>query len=119
MLSTQEVAARYMELARNEKWFEIQEELFADDVQSIEPANSQYLKAAHGKSAVHKKGQEFVSRIEALHKAVTSEPLFAGKHFVVRREKDMTVSGLGRIQFDQLMVYEVRDGKIILEQFFY
>lgn len=119
MLSTKEVASRYMELARHEKWFEIQEELFADDVKSVEPDNSPYLRPASGKAQVHKKGQEFVSRIEALHKAVTSEPIVAGKHFVVRREKDMTVKGLGRIQFDQLMVYEVRDGKIVLEQFFY
>jgi hypothetical protein len=119
MLTTQEVASRYMELARQEKWFEIQEELFADDVKSVEPVNSPYLKAAEGKSDVKKKGQAFVSRIEALHKAITSDPIVAGKHFVVRREKDMTVAELGRIQFDQLMVYEVKDGKIILEQFFY
>lgn len=31
-LSTQEVAARFNELAQQEKWFEIQEEFFADHV---------------------------------------------------------------------------------------
>jgi hypothetical protein len=32
---------------------------------------------------------------------------------------DFTVEGFGRIQIDELMLYEVRDGKIVLEQFFY
>lgn len=83
MLTTQEVAARFMELAGQEKWFEIQEELFAEDVQSIEPLNSPYLKPAQGKSDVRKKGQEFVSRIEQVHKLSTSDPLVAERHFVV------------------------------------
>jgi hypothetical protein len=37
VLTTQEVAARFDELAQQEKWFEIQDEFFADNVRSIEP----------------------------------------------------------------------------------
>ena len=40
IMTTQEVAARFNELAKQEKWFEIQDELFADNVRSIDPANS-------------------------------------------------------------------------------
>ena len=36
-MTTQAVAARFHELAQQEKWFEIQDELFADDVRSVEP----------------------------------------------------------------------------------
>ena len=32
---------------------------------------------------------------------------------------DLTVQGLGRIQINQIMLYEVKDGQIVLEQFFY
>ena len=39
-MTTQEVAARFNELAQQEKWFEIQDELFADNVRSIDPENS-------------------------------------------------------------------------------
>jgi hypothetical protein len=35
--TTQEVADRFDELAQKEKWFEIQDELFSENVKSIEP----------------------------------------------------------------------------------
>ena len=118
-MTTQEVATRFNELAQQEKWFEIQDEFFADNVKSIDPENSPYFGCAEGKAAVRKKGEDFVKRIEAAHKLYTSEPLVCGNHFTVAREKDITVQGLGRIQINQVMLYEVKDGQIVLEQFFY
>jgi hypothetical protein len=118
-MTTQEVAARFNELAQQEKWFEIQDEFFADDVKSLDPPNSPYFGYAEGKSAVRKKGEDFVKRITAAHKLCTSEPLVSGNHFAVGREKDLTVDGLERIQINQIMLYEVKDGQIISEQFFY
>ena len=41
-MTTQEVAARFHELAQQEKWFEIQDELFSDNVRSVDPPNSPY-----------------------------------------------------------------------------
>ena len=118
-MTTHEVAARFDELAQQEKWFEIQDEFFADNVRSVEPQNSPYMGYAEGKAAVHKKGKDFTSRIEAVHRLYTSKPLVSGNHFTVGREKDLTVQGLGRIQINQIMLYEVKDGQIVLEQFFY
>ena len=118
-MTTQEVAARFNELAREEKWFEIQDEFFADDARSIEPQGSPYFGYAEGKDAIRKKGKDFVSRITAVHKLFTTEPIVAGNHFAVGREKDITVEGHGRIQINQIMLYEVKDGKIVLEQFIY
>jgi hypothetical protein len=118
-LTTQEVAARFNELAQQEKWFQIQEEFFADNVRSIDPSNSPYFGYAEGKADVRKKGEDFVGRIEAVHSTYTSEPLVCGNHFTVAREKDITVKPHGRIQIKEIMLYEVKDGQIILEQFFY
>lgn len=117
--TTQEIAARFNELAQQEKWFGIQDELFADNVKSIEPPTAKFLPNVEGKAAVRKKGEEWVKRIEAAHKRYTTEPIVAGNHFVVGRAVDITVQELGRLQFNQLMLYEVRDGQIISEQFFY
>lgn len=114
-----EVAARFQELARQEKWFEIQEELFAEDVKSIEPAHSPWLKNAAGKDAVRQKGEDWVKRITAVHRLHTGAPIVAGNHFAVSRDKDITVEGFGRIQISQIMLYEVKEGKILSEQFFY
>ena len=115
----QEVAARFNELAKQEKWFEIQDELFADNVRSVDPPNSPYFKYAEGKSPVRKKGEDWVKRIEAAHRRYTTEPVIAGNHFAVGREVDITVKGFGRIQIEEIMLYEVKDGQIVLEQFFY
>ncbi len=118
-LTTQQVAVRFNELARQEKWFEIQDELFAENVRSIEPPNSPYFKNAEGKSRVRKKGEDWVKRIEAAHRRHTTEPIVIANHFAVGRNVDITVDGFGRIQIDQIMLYEVKDGQIVLEQFFY
>lgn len=118
-LTTQEVAVRFDELAGQEKWFEIQDELFAENVKSIDPPNSPYFKYAEGKAAVRKKGEEFVGKIEAFHGAHTTHPIIGGNHFAVGREMDITVKGFGRIKIDEIMLYEVKDGQIVSEQFFY
>lgn len=119
VMTTQEVAARFNELAKQEKWFDIQDELFADNVKSIDPPYSPYFKNAEGKAAVRKKGEDWVKRIEAAHRRFTSEPIVTGNHFAVAREVDITVKELGRIELNELMLYEVKDGQIVLEQFFY
>ncbi len=118
-LTTQEVAARFDELAQQEMWFEIQDELFADNVRSIDPPNSPYFGYAEGKVAVRKKGKDFVEKVEEFHGAYTTHPVIGGNHFAVGRGADITVKGFGRIKYDEIMLYEVKDGQIVLEQFFY
>jgi hypothetical protein len=118
-MTTQEVAARFNELASQEKWFEIQDELFADHVRSIEPSTAKYLHNAEGKAAVRKKGEDWVKLIEAFHGGHTTEPVIGGNFFAVGRVADITVKGIGRMKMDQVMLYEVQDGQIVLEQFFY
>jgi hypothetical protein len=118
-MTTKDVAARFNELAQQEKWFEIQDELFADNVKSIEPANSKALSNAEGKDAVRKKGEAWVKRVEAFHGGSTTTPVIGGNYFSVGRHGDITVQGLGRIRTDEIMLYEVKDGKIVIEQFFY
>jgi len=118
-LTTQEVAARFHELAQQEKWFEIQDELFAENTRSVDPENSPYMGYAEGKAAVRKKGEDFVKKIEAVHRMFTSAPVVTGNHFAVGREMDITVQSHGRVQINEIMLYEVKDGEIVLEQFFY
>jgi ketosteroid isomerase-like protein len=118
-MTTQEVATRFNELAQQEKWFDIHEEFFADHVKSIEPPDSPYLGYAEGKTAIRKKAEDFVSRVTEVHRVYTTQPLVTGNHFAVGREKDLTVQGHGRIQIHEIMLYEVKDGQIISEQFFY
>jgi hypothetical protein len=115
----QEVVARFNELAQQEKWFEIQDEFFSDNVKSIEPADSPYFGYAEGKAAVRKKGEDFVKKIRDFHGAYTTQPAVGGNHFAVGRGMDVTAEGFGRVKIDQIMLFEVKDGQIISEQFFY
>ena len=118
-MTTSEVAARFNELAQQEKWFEIQDELFADNVKSIDPPHSPYFGYAEGKVPVRKKGEDWVNRVEAAHSRSTTEPVVAGNHFAVGRKVDITVQGFGRIKIDEIMLYGVKNGQITSEQFFY
>jgi hypothetical protein len=118
-LTTHEVAARFNELAQQEKWFEIQDELFADNVRSVDPPNSPYFGYAEGKGLVRKKGEEFVKKVQEFHGANTTQPIIAGNHFAVGRSFDITTEGFGRIKIEEIMLYEVKDGQIVLEQFVY
>jgi len=117
--STKEVAARFNELAQKEQWFEIQDELFAENVKSIEPPGSPYFKNAEGKEVVRQKGEAFIKTIEAFHGAHTTEPVVGGNFFAVGREVDITLKEKGRVRLNQVMMYQVENGKIIQEQFFY
>lgn len=119
ILTTLEVVARFNELAKQEKWFEIQDELFSNNITSTDPENSPYFGYAEGKVAVRNKGEDFIKKIQDFHGAHTTEPVIGGNHFSVGREVDITVQGFGRIQINQIMLYEVKNGQIISEQFFY
>jgi hypothetical protein len=65
----------------------IQDELFADDVKSIEPADAparyRYLRRAEGKANVRKKAEEWVSRVEKVSNQYFSAPVEGGKHFAL------------------------------------
>ena len=103
-MTTQEVAARFDELAKQEKWFEIQDELFSDNVRSIDPPNSPYFKYAEGKIPVRKKGEDWVKKIREVHSRYTTHPVISGNHFAVGRNVDITVEGFGKIKIDEIMV---------------
>jgi hypothetical protein len=118
-MTTQEVVTRFNELAQQEKWFEIQDEFFSDDVKSIEPAGSPYMGYAEGKSSVRKKGEDFVKKVTEFHGAFTTQPVIAGNHFSIGRGMEITADGFGRMKLDEIIVYEVNDGQIVSEQFFY
>ncbi len=118
-MTTQEVANRFNELSKQGNFKQIQEELFAHDAESIEPAHSPGLQSAKGKDALAQKGEMFNSMVEEMHGGYSSEPLVAGNHFAVAMGMDVTMKGQGRSKMDEIAVYEVKDGKIVKEQFFY
>jgi ketosteroid isomerase-like protein len=119
VMSATEVASRFNELAQTGQWDQIQNELFATAAVSIEPENSPGLKTAVGIDAIKQKGKSFSEIIEEMHGGYSDQPIVAGNHFAVAMGMDVTVKGQGRMKMDEIAVYEVKDGKIVKEQFFY
>ncbi len=117
--TTQEVANRMNELFKQYKWNEVQEELFADDAESIEPAHSQGMKSVKGKDAIKKKGEDFNNMVEEMHGGWVSEPQVGGRYITFAMGMDVTYKGMGRQKMEEIALYEVKDGKIVKEQFFY
>lgn len=119
VMTTQEIADRFYQLAEQGKWNEIQEELFSDDAESIEPPHAQGMQSAKGREALKKKGDMFNESVEEVHGGYCSKPVVGGNHFSVAMGMDATMKGMGRMKMDEIAVYEVKDGKIVKEQFFY
>jgi hypothetical protein len=119
VMTTQEVANRMNELFQQNKWDQVQEELFSDDAESIEPDNAPGLKSVKGLAAIKKKGQEFNDSIEELHGGYCSEPVVGGNYIAFAMGIDATYKGKGRMKMDEVAVYQVKDGKVVKEEFFY
>lgn len=118
-MTTQEIANRFNELSQTNQWDLIQDELYADNCISIEPAGNPVLTTVEGLEAIKAKGVNFQSSIEEMHGGYCSAPVVAGRFFSVGMGMDVTMKGMGRMQMDEIAVYEVKEGKIVREQFLY
>ncbi|HJS54325.1 MAG TPA: SnoaL-like domain-containing protein [Chitinophagaceae bacterium] len=119
VMTTQEVANRFNELAQANQWDQIQSELFAENASSLEPQDSPGLQSVMGLSAIKEKGKKFAEMVEEMHGGYTSAPVVGGRFFSLAMGMDCTMKGMGRQKMDEIAVYEVKDGKIVREQFFY
>jgi hypothetical protein len=117
-MTTQQVADRLVDLCRRGLILEAQQELFADDVTSHEPVSSQ-TPPAIGKEAVMAKGKHFASLIEERRSGSFDDPIVAGSYFSFVCKLDATLTGIGKIVWDEICVFGVKEGKVISEQFFY
>ena len=119
VMTTQDVANRLSELFKENKWMEAQNELFSEDAESVEPPHSQGLQTVKGLDNIKKKSDQFNEMVEEMHGGFVSEPLVAGRFIAFSMGMDVTMKGMGRQKMDELAIYEVRDGKIVKEQFIY
>jgi ketosteroid isomerase-like protein len=117
-MDTQKVARRLVELCRKGEFSQAHDELYANDAVSLEPEGSPWP-AARGMQAIRAKTKQFEESVEAIHGVTVGDPIVAGNWFSLFMGLDMTPKGGARMKFDEICLYRVRDGKIVLEQFFY
>lgn len=118
-MTTPEIAARLVELCGKGDFEKAQQELYAADAISIEPyATPEFPKEVKGLKAIIEKGEKFTHMTEELHNVTVSNPLVTGNVIAFVLTMDITMKGKKRMSMGELCVYNVKDGKIISEQFF-
>lgn len=118
-MSTQEVANRLVEICRTGQYGAALNELYSPHAVSIEPEGSPGETVARGIDALKAKGKQWEESVEAVHSSEVSDPIVAGNFFACTMSLDITFKGMGRMPMDEVCVYEVQDGKVVSEQFFY
>lgn len=117
-MTTKEVADKLVNYCKQGKWMEAQAELYSGDAESVEPAGTPW-ESVKGMDAIQKKAEAWSNMVEEFHGNEIGDPIISGNFFAVRMVSDTTMKGVGRMQLDELALYEVKDGKIVKEQFFY
>ena len=117
-MTTREVADRFYELAEQGNFDLILAELYDEGAKSIEPANSTWQNV-EGLDSIRAKAVQWQAMIQEMHGGYTNKPDVAGNYFVCTMGMDVTLKGQPRMKMDEVALYEVKDGKIMLEQFFF
>lgn len=117
-MTTQDIANRLVELCRQGKFEQAQKELYAADAVSLEPAHSP-APETRGLDAIHQKGAQFQAGIKEVHSEYISDPLVAGNFITLTMGMDVSMQDGSRMNMDEVAVYEVQNGQVVREQFFF
>ena len=116
-MNTQEIAHDLVALCQQGKFDQAGEKYWADDVLSVEAMGEEA--ESRGKQAARAKGEWWANNHE-VHGVKVEGPYVNGEEFTVRFVMDMTVKSNGqRMTMDEIALYQLRDGKIAEERFFY
>lgn len=118
-MTTEEVAQKLVRFCKEGKYPEAYD-LYADDAVSMEMEGLAVgEQTTKGKANILEEFNQWQNNIQEMHGGSVGEPMVAGNHFVVPMTSDVTFKEGGRMQMEELCVYEVANGKIKKAQFFY
>lgn len=118
-MTTQEIASRLAALCAQGEFENAQKELYAENAVSIEPDGMPGAdKETKGLSALNEKIRMFMGGIEELFGITVSTPIVAGNAIAFTLVMDLKMKGRDREKMSEICVYEVKDEKIVSEQFF-
>lgn len=118
-MTTKEIADRLVAYCRKADWEGAHKTLYDQRAKSIEPyATPDFPQTTEGLDAIMQKGKQFDSMVEKIHSIEVSAPLVAGNSIAFSMEMDITMKGKERMKSPEICVYQVKDGKIVSEEFF-
>ena len=117
-MNTRDVAKKLIRYCRLQKHRKAVDELYSDQCTSREmPGTPDEFVA--GKSAIVAKNKKWFDSVKEFHDCEVSDPIVAGSLFSCLMTLDVTFYGRKRMQLEEICVYNVADGKVVSEQFFY
>ena len=117
-MTTQEVATRLVELCREGLYMEAAQELYSPNIISIEPEGTPHPRV-QGMEAIAKKGEAWREMMEEIQSSTISDPIVAENFFSVTMKSTVLMKDQSVIDMEELCVYQVADGKVVQDQFFY
>lgn len=118
-MTTQEVANRLVQLCREGKYELVYEEFYTSDTLSIEPEGSPFG-TAKGLDEMREKGKKWEEMVDSILSSKISDPVVAENFFSCAMKTKVTMKGMtDPVNMDEICVYNVKDGKMVSEQFFY
>lgn len=119
-MTTQQVADKLVSYCKQGDWDAAQTELYANDSVSIEmPGAPNFPPRTEGLKAIIQKGKTWEGMVETFHGIKVEGPIVAGDHFSCTMKMDVTMKGIPRMLNEEIGIFQVKDGKIVSEQFFY
>ena len=115
-MTTQEIANKLVEHCRKGSYEECYQELYSPDIVSVENDGTQ----VKGFDGIQKKGKDWNEGIEEFKDSSVGDPVVSGNYFSVPMSMTLKFKGAEQqTDFREICVYQVQDGKIVKEQFFY
>jgi hypothetical protein len=117
-METLAVAKKLIRYCREQRHKTALRELYAENCVSREmPGTPEEL--VTGKPAILQKNKKWFESVKEFHECDVSDAIIAGNFFVCRMTIDVTFYGQPRMQLEEICVYEVANGQIVSEQYFY
>lgn len=118
-MTIDEISNRLYILCKDYKFEQAQRELYADDAESVEPRAAPEPRVTKGLDNIIKKGDAFQQMVETMHELEVTLPLEYGNSFSMEIRMDVTYVGQERQTIHEICVYQVENGKIVSEHFYY
>ena len=117
-MTIETTAKRLVEYCRKRRHLVAIEELYSDFCISREMPGVPNS-VVKGKEAILKKNEEWFSLVSEFHRNQISDPVITENFFCCQMSLDVTFKGSERMVLNELCVYEVLEGQVVSEQFFY
>ncbi|MEO0899805.1 MAG: SnoaL-like domain-containing protein [Bacteroidota bacterium] len=119
-MNNEQIAARLHELVKAGDYFTAYDELFDNNAVAIEPQLAQMgLGEIKGLDAIKNKVGSLGEGIEALVSREMSAPIISANHIAFTNIVQAKMKDGSDFNLSEICLYEVKEGKIISEQFFY